>query len=208
MGAEGRRRIHPRSGPPRGFSLPEVLASLALLGILISISAPILAETVARERLQSAGWETAVFMRGLRQRSVAERAGHGLRFVRAGGSWSYSLYRDGNGNGIRTADILAGRDPLLRGPEAPETRHEGIRLGLPGAEVPQIPPGTGFIPDPSDPVKFGGTDIVSFSPSGSISGGTLYLTDGKRAMAIVVYGPTGRIRALRFEPGGGWRQVP
>ena len=208
MSAEGRTLSDPRAGPPRGFSLPEVLASLAILGILITVSAPLVAETVARERLLSAGWETALLMRALRQRSVTERAGFGLRFVRSGGSWSYSLYRDGNGNGIRTADILAGKDPLLRGPEAPADHHEGIRIGLPEAAIPQIPPAAGSIPDPSDPVKFSGTDIVSFSPSGSISGGTLYLTDGTRVMAVVVYGPTGRIRAFHFSPGGGWRQAP
>ena len=208
MRSEGRSGSHPGAGPPTGFSLLEVLACLALLGILVAASVPLLAETVARERLRAAGWETALLMRGLRQRAVTQRFGFGLRFVRSGGAWSYSLYRDGNGNGIRTADILAGKDPLLLGPEEPGMRHEGIRFGLPGTAVPQIPPGTGPITDPSDPVKFGGSDIISFSPSGSISGGTLYLTNGRRVMAVVVYGPTGRIRAFRFDPGPGWRQAP
>jgi len=208
MKPEGRRESRPGAGPPPGFSLPEVLACLALLGILVAVSVPLLAETVAQERLRAAGWETALLLRGLRQRAITERLGFGLRFVQAGGLWSYCLYRDGNGNGIRTADILAGRDPLLWGPEEPGMRHEGIRFGLPATAVPQIPPGTGPIPDPTDPVKFGASDIVSFSPSGSISGGTLYLTDGRRVTAVVVYGPTGRIRAFRFDPGTGWRQAP
>jgi len=197
-----------RTGPPPGFSLPEVLLSLALLGILIAFSVPLVADTVARERLHAAGWETAILLRGLRQQSVSERTGLGLRFVRSGGIWSYSLYRDGNGNGIRTADILSGRDPRLRGPEDPGMQHVGIRFGLPEREVPQVPPGTGPILVPSDPVKFGGSDIIGFSPSGSISSGTLYLTDGRRVLAVVVYGPTGRIRSFRFDPEAGWRQVP
>lgn len=208
MMPEGRSVSRPGSGPPSGFSLLEVLACLAILGILVAASVPLLAGTVAGERLRAAGWETALLMRELRQRAVAQRLGFGLRFVQSGGLWSYSLYRDGNGNGIRTADILAGRDPFLLGPEEPGMRHEGIRFGLPEAAVPQIPPGTGPIPDPSDPVKFGTSDIVSFSPSGSISSGTLYLTDGRRVTAVVVYGPTGRIRAFRFDPGTGWRQAP
>lgn len=208
MKAGGRRGAINRTGPPHGFSLPEVLLGLALLGILITISVPLVADTVARERLHAAGWETAILLRGLRQQSVSERTGFGLRFVRSGGSWSYCLYRDGNGNGIRTADILSGKDPLVRGPENPGMQHEGIRFGLPEGQIPQVPPGSGPILDPSDPVKFGGSDIIGFSPSGSISSGTLYLTDGRRVLAVVVYGPTGRIRSFRFDPEAGWRQVP
>ena len=173
MRSEGRSGFLPGAGPPTGFSLVEVLACLALLGILVAVSVPLLADTVARERLRAAGWETALLLRGLRQRSITERLGFGLRFVQAGGVWSYCLYRDGNGNGIRTADILSGRDPLLLGPEEPGMRHEGIRFGLPSSPVPQIPPSTGPIPNPSDPIKFGTSDIVSFSPSGSISSGTV-----------------------------------
>ena len=208
MNAGDRTRTLRAAGPSRGFSLTELLCVLALLGILTAVSVPLLAETVARERLRAAGWETAVLLRGLRQRSVSGGIGLGLRFVRSGSSWSRSLYRDGNGNGILTADILSGRDPLLEGPRDPGALHEGIRVGLPDAPVPQIPPGSGVIANPADPVKFGRSDIISFSPSGSISGGTLYLTDGHRVLAVIVYGPTGRIRILEFDPERGWEQGP
>jgi len=191
------------AGLPRGFTLTEVLASLAILAILATTSVPILAETVAWERLQAAGLETACLFRGLRQRSVTHRIALGLRFVRAGEGWAYSLYQDGNGNGIRTADILAGKDRLVEGPSSPGSRHEGIRFGLPAAAIPQIPPSTGPVPNPTDPIKFGGSNIVGFSPSGSMSGGTLYLTDGTRALGIVAYGPTGRIRVFRYDPRKG-----
>lgn len=202
MPAEGRRRLPVALSPP-GFSLPEVLAALAILGLGIAASVPVLAETVARERLAAAGWESAVMLRGLRQQAVTRRSGFGLRFVRSGEGWSYSLYEDGNGNGIRTADILAGRDPLREGPSDPGSRHTGIRFGLPDSRVPKIPPGTGAISDPLDPVKFGNTDIISFSPSGSVSSGTLYLTDGRRVLGIVMYGATGRVRIFRYDPASG-----
>ena len=191
--------------PARGFSLVEALITLAILGILLAFTVPLLAETVARERLLAASLQTAVQFRALRQRAVSEGCSFGLRFVAAGSSWSYTLYRDGNGNGIRTADILAGKDRLLEGPDDPATRFEGIRIGLPAASVPQIPPGSGSIAAAGDPVKFGNTDLVSFSPSGSVSGGTLYLTDGTRVAAVVVYGPTGRIRLHRYDPQNGWQ---
>ena len=202
-GAEGRLTQGSTGGPPPGFSLTEVLASVALLAVLVSISVPILAETVARERLRAAGLETAVLLREVRQRAVTRGVGFGLRFVRSGQRWAYSLYEDGNGNGIRSAEILSGRDRLVQGPSDPGSRHEGIRFGLPGLAVPQTPPGSGPITNPADPIKFGNTDIIGFSPSGSVSNGTLYLTDGRRVLAVVVYGATGRIRVLRYEPAAG-----
>jgi hypothetical protein len=200
---EGRRRDGGRTGLPSGVSLPEVLASLGILALLIAFSAPIVAETAARERLRAAGRETALLLRGLRYRAVAERTSFGLRFTRAGEGWSYTLYRDGNGNGIRTTDIAAGRDRFLEGPSDPGARHEGIRFGLPAAPIPEIPPGTGTVPNPGDPIKVGTSDIVSFSPSGSMSGGTLYLTDGRRVAGVVLYGPTGRIRIFLYESARG-----
>jgi prepilin-type N-terminal cleavage/methylation domain-containing protein len=191
--------------PPRGFSLVELLVVLAVLGILIASAAPLVADTVARERLHAAALETAAEIRGLRQRSVTQRTAFGVRFIFVAGRWSYSVYRDGNGNGIRTADIVSGVDSLLEGPSDPDSRYGGIRFGLPGIAVPAIPPGTGPLPNPSDPIKFGSSNIIGFSPAGSISSGSLYLTDGTRAAAVVVYGPTGRVRVWRFRADVGWR---
>jgi hypothetical protein len=48
-------------------------------------------------------------------------------------------------------------------------------------------------------VQFGRSDVVSFSPRGASSSGTLYVTDGKDALyAVVVFGPTVRLRVWRF----------
>ncbi len=139
-GAENPAAPERTAGPSAGFSLPEALAGIAIFALLVSVSVPILAETVARERLHAAGLETALTLRGLRQLSVSRRVGLGLRFIRTGDRWSYSLYEDGNGNGIRTLDILSGRDPLLRGPVDPGATHEGVRFGLPQAPVPEATP--------------------------------------------------------------------
>ena len=46
-----------------------------------------------------------------------------------------------------------------------------------------------------------GPDLVSFGPEGSASSGTLYVTDGRRGLfAVVLFGPTARLRVWRFNP--------
>jgi prepilin-type N-terminal cleavage/methylation domain-containing protein len=205
-GARARHRQAPPAGPPPGFSLLELLAGLALLGLLVIFAVPLVAETVARERLHAAAMEEAVEFRRLRQRAVSEQVSFGLRFVAAGAGWSRAVYRDGNGNGIRTTDIVAGRDRLIEGPVQPGDRYEGIRYGLPAGPLPAVPPDGGAFPNPGDPIKFGSGDIVSFSPGGSVSSGSVYLTDGRRAAAVVVFGATGRVRLFRYRPEDGWRE--
>jgi hypothetical protein len=52
-----------------------------------------------------------------------------------------------------------------------------------------------------DPVRFGRSDLVSFTPVGSASSGTLYVTDRRHALfAVVLFGPTARLRVWRFVP--------
>jgi len=190
---------NPPHRPPSGFSLPEVLVAVTLLGIMVGVSVPLVVQAVARERLRTAGLEMATTLRALRQKAVTRRESVGLKFVRGEEGWTYSLYQDGNSNGIRSADIRSGRDPFLYGPRHPGQGREGIRFGLPTAPIPRIPPSRGVISDPGDPIKLGRSDILSFSPGGSTSSGTLYLTDGREALGIVVYGPTGRVRVFRYD---------
>jgi hypothetical protein len=115
---------------------------------------------------------------------------------------------DGNGNGLRTAEVGGGVDPVVAGPQRLEAELSGARLGFPDAgPFPKIPPGVGSITDTVDPVQFGNTDLVSFGPLGSSSSGTIYVTDGRHVLfGVVLYGRSGRVRVWRLDrrTGGGW----
>ena len=53
-------------------------------------------------------------------------------------------------------------------------------------------------------MRFGRSDLVSFSPDGSASSGTLYVTDGRDGLyAVVLFGPTARVRVWRFDRRNG-----
>jgi len=183
-----------------GFSLAEAVLALALLGLLLLVSLPALASGLSRGRVAMAAREMAGEMARLRSDAIASRRRVAMRLAWSGGRYMYAFYADGDGDGVRSDDIAAGRDPLLLGPRNLPSRHEGIDFGLLDAAIPEVPPARGVLAPQSDPVRFGASDTITFTPWGTSSTGTLYVSDGKESVqAVVLYGRTGRIRIWRFD---------
>ena len=126
---------------------------------------------------------------------------HGLFFEELEGGWAWFVVRDGNGNGLRTSEVRSGTDETLSGPHRLEDHMPGVGLGFPaGCSIPGIPPRRGIIEDLADPVKFGRSNLISFSPLGSSSSGTLYVSDRSHKLyGVVLFGPTARVRVWRFD---------
>jgi hypothetical protein len=56
----------------------------------------------------------------------------------------------------------------------------------------------------AEPLRIGQSALLSFSPLGSATAGTLYVSaSAGPQMAIRITGPTGRVRVLRFDRGAG-----
>lgn len=183
-----------------GVSLIEAVLALAILGLMLGVSWPALASMLARDRVAAAARELAEEMARMRAQAVAENRRVALRLEWAGGRYSYSFYADGDGDGVLADDIRSGRDPLLAGPRDLRSRYDGIDFGLLDTAVPEVPPGTATLAPFSDPVRFGTADTITFTPRGTSSSGTLYVSDGRDSLqAVVLYGHTGRIRTWRFD---------
>lgn len=188
----------------KGISAAELLVALAIGGAGLAVSLP------AAAHLRDAGRAAAgarVFTSGFgaaRFKSLAMHRSVGLFFERGPSGWSWREVEDGNGNGLSTAEIRSGTDRSVSGPYRLEGIVPGVVLGFPpGGPFPKIPPDRGSL-DTTDPVQFGRSDIVSFAPGGTSSSGTLYLTDRHEGLyAVVVYGPTVRLRVWRFLPREG-----
>jgi len=139
-------------------------------------------------------------MARLRSEAIASHHDVAMRLTWSGGRYQYAFYADGDGDGVRSNDIASGRDPLIGEPHDLPDRYEGIDFGLLPEAIPEVPPGSGVLPPGSDPVRFGRSDIITFTPRGTSSSGTLYLSDGQATVAaVVVYGATGRLRLWRFD---------
>ena len=120
--------------------------------------------------VQVAAREFVVLFRALRHRAVAEARAYGVLFARDDAGWLYSIVRDGDGDGIRKRDLLRGVDERVAGPWRVSLRWPSVELLVPIGEKPRGPPPSRSDLSNRDPVRFGRSDIVSFTPKGASIG--------------------------------------
>jgi type II secretory pathway pseudopilin PulG len=167
----------------RGSSAVEMLVNLAVISLICGIASPSLTTLSRRVAIRGAAARIQ-FVLG-EARSDAQLLDHncGVRFTNDGDGWSYGIYEDMNGNGVRNADISAGVDRLI-GPRMKLSSHgEPAFIGF-GLDVTD-PDTAEPIPSDASPVNFNSSMICSYSPGGGATPGTIYLTDGGELEAAV-----------------------
>ncbi len=186
----------------RGYQLIELLIALAISSLVLAFGVPPLLALAAELRVELAAAEVASTFHVARAWAIRHDANVGLKFESdAAGTVTWALYRDGDGDGVLSADILSGDDPQV----LPRTRlaHLGrqIRFGFPPGRAPRDPGNprrrlTGL----DDPIRFNRSDIAAFSALGTATPGTVYVTDGGRHLSAArVAGRTGRIDCLAYD---------
>jgi type II secretory pathway pseudopilin PulG len=180
-----------------GHTLVEIVLMMVLLGIIAGIGIPRCWELVQEYRLRGASLYMRGLLRQVRARAAAKNCYMGIVFDEDEGQPSLSIHIDGNHNGIRRADIRSGVDERVRGPWRMKDVFPGVRYGSPpsGAQ----PPFPGL--------RIGRSKIISFSPIGTSTTGTLFLSNDHGSVhAVVLLGTTGRVRLARFR-GGRWEPM-
>lgn len=194
----------PRIAPmnrERGFSLPELLVVVAILGVLTAVSVPSLRAWSAEARLLGAGGRFKGTFRRAYSMAVKQGVNTAIRFERRADGDYYAIYRDGNHNGVLSAEIASGLDPMVEAPRRLDAGLAGVRVGInPG--TPAIPPDRGTL-DPADPVRFGRANLLSFSPLGTATPGTFYLAGPHAQAAVRVTPGSARVRLMVCR-GGRW----
>ena len=182
----------------RGATLAETLIATGIVVVAVGISVPLVTTGRHEQRVINAarhvGGQITLARAGAARRGTAV----GIRFTVSGHGVAFRSYVDGNGNGVRTIDIESGIDT----PAGVETRlgdrFAGVRFELSPA-APAIghstPAGAG-----ADPVNLGPSDILSLTPLGTATSGTLYLRsrEGHQA-AVRVLGATARVQVFQFD---------
>ena len=181
----------------RGYSLLELLFASALCVTLGAIAAPLLFAAVDDVRAAGAARYLSTRLYQARMEAVGRSADVGVRFVQASDGYAYAMYVDGNGDGVRTRDIQGNLDPRI-GPVERLPDHFagvdfGVLSGLPPVDAGSAAPGT-------DPIKLGASSILTFTPLGTSSSGSLYLRGRRNSQYVIrILGETGKTRVLKFD---------
>jgi type II secretory pathway pseudopilin PulG len=184
----------------KGFQLAELIVSLAVLVLILLLGAPSLLQATGDMRLRLAAYELVGVLRLARASAVRLDANVAVKFRTAtDGTVTFTLYRDGDGDGVLTKDIDAGVDRPLGAPRRLANLGRGVGFGFPPGPAPADPGSPGHRLDVSDPIRFNSSDLASFSALGTSTPGSLYLTDGVgRLMAVRVANRAGKVRVLTW----------
>lgn len=180
----------------------EMLVVVAIVSLMAAVGLPHFETYLEEAHLLGAGRQfKAEFLRG---RSIATRMNvyAAIRFEDGPDGPSFSLYADGNHNGVRSADIAHGVDYRVSGPFPLTGGAPGVRVAI-NEGVPEIPPEQGIL-STEDPIRFG-ADMLSFSPLGTATPGTFYLAGRYAQAAVRVVAGSARVRLLVCR-GGHWSE--
>jgi type II secretory pathway pseudopilin PulG len=198
MAAPDSVRVRARAG----YTVVELLLAIAILVTLAGISIPLTTDAIDGVRASMAARYLEGRIMHARVQAIRRSANVALRFEPAAGDYSLAEYLDGNGNGVRSAEIASGVDPLLSSRRLLAEGFTGVSFGL-GAGTPDVDGIRSAAP--GDGVRVGVSRMLSLSPDGTATSGTLYLHGRRHQYAIRILGATGRTRLLYFHPGtGAW----
>jgi Tfp pilus assembly protein FimT len=189
----------------RGATLLELLPVIALVALVSATTIPVVAGTMEHERVRIAAQFMAARLMHAQLEALRRGVFVAIRVNLGDRDASLQLFADGNGNGVRTADIEQGVDRPIGPADSIGAHSSGVTLRLNQRVLDAG--GTTWLEAGSDPLRIGSSNLISCSPTGSLTSGTLYLSAERGPQAAVrITGTTGRVRVLSYDPGTtAWR---
>lgn len=185
-----------------GFTVVEMLIIVFVVSIVAILGIPPMLDWTAGLQVRLAAAEISTCMQKAKYRAIRHSRNVAVKFrTDEDGRVTFALYRDGDLDGVRNADIESGVDPEIQPPRPVAFLSRRIRFGFPPGEAPRHPGSGDRLDRLDDPIRFNNSDLASFSSLGTATPGTVYLTDGKRHLAAVrVLHRTGKVTVLVYEP--------
>ncbi len=184
-----------------GYQLLEALVGAAIIMLTAGFLLPPLLRLADGRRVRLAAAELTGVLREARSNAIRHNCRVGVKFLVEDKQVRWTLYRDGDGDGVLNRDIDSGVDPPLGLPRTLTHLGRHVRFGFPPGAPPRDPG------DPrrrmrrlDDPIRLNRSDIASFGPLGGSTPGSLYVTDSNHHLAAVrIFGRTGKVKVLRWD---------
>jgi hypothetical protein len=131
-----------------------------------------------------------------RAEAVARSVNAAVRFEQSGNSYVFSTYLDGNGNGVSARDIGDGIDRRLASATSLKEQFGGVDFGA----TPDLPSPDGTPLAGADPIRFGVSNMATFTARGTATPGSAYIKGSQGTQYVLrVFGDTGKTHLLKFD---------
>jgi hypothetical protein len=173
--------------------------ALGVAATMAGVTTPRLIAAADEVRIAGAARHVSAMFQRTRWEAVRRNASAAVRFAPgATGGYVLAAYVDGNANGVLSRDITSGADPSISPPESIPEKFAGVDFAA-GPGVPPVDPAA--TPPGADPIRLGAGNMAVFSPIGTATAGSVYLTGRSGARYVVrIFGETGRTRILKLNP--------
>ena len=180
------------------FSFVEILFVLGAAATVSAVAVPETLRTIDASRTAAAARYVSTRLQRTRLEAISRNSAAALRFTRTSGHYDFAAYVDGNRNGVLSKDIQSGVDRTIQPADRLGDHFTGVDFGaladLPPVDSTSTAPGT-------DPIRLGTSDTVTFSPSGTATSGSVYILGLRGSQFVIrIYGETGKVRILAFNP--------
>lgn len=191
-------RTH-RAKRSEGFQLIELLIVSTFVGLLAGWGLPWFIKMTTSIEMRSAAFEVVGALRLTRMTAVRQGVKVAIKFrEHTSGGVTFTMYQDGDGDGVLSRDIESGVDPQVGLPRNLHHLGRRVRIGLPPGRLPRDP-GNPRRRLKRDAIRFNRSDLASFGPLGGSTPGSIYLTDGRsQVLAVRLFGRTGKVKIMTY----------
>ena len=182
----------------RGAAFIDIIVATSVCFVMAALAVPVIGGTLDRERTIIGAQYLSGQLQRARLESLKRARPVAVRVDVIGERTQLRLFEDRNGNGVLQRDIDRGIDLPLTPMEWLDDQARDVSLRI-NQDVTDVSGVVTFEPG-DDPLRIGNTLLLTFSPVGSATSGTLYVAAHRGPqMAIRVFGATGRVRVLMFD---------
>ena len=161
-------------GSARGVAVADVLLATALMVLMSATTLPVVAGALETERARLGAQFLAVVLQQAQVEALRRGRCVALRFQLTADDTEWQAFADGNGNGVLTNDIALGIDPALGPADRLSVHARDVILRI-NQTVPDMGGGSALTAG-SNPLRIGRSALLSFSPTGGATAGTLYVS--------------------------------
>jgi len=182
-----------------GFTLVDLVATISVLGIIVTIAIPAFSHWLPSQRLRSAARDLYTNMQLSKIRAIKSNAQWAIVFDNSGNPGRYYVCSDDGVNNTWDGPAAMGGDDVAERTIEFAIYKSGITYGW-GNATDDVPGGGG---PPADTIAYV-SHVAVFNPKGTSNGGYVYLHNQENTTAYGVGTlTTGVIRLFKWK-GNGW----